>query len=102
MKLEFSPTDFRKELNFMKICPVGPICSTRTDRQTDLKLMVAFRNFAKAPNKLRLGEILCSREHKLAQFDHAWLSSSVVPLFLIGIFCEMLTTLMKIFFFYLI
>ena len=38
----------------MKIRPVEPSCSMRTDRRTDMKkLTVAFRNFAKAP-KYRL------------------------------------------------
>jgi len=68
----------------MKICRVGPSCSKRTDRQTDLKLIVAFCNFASAPNKLLFGEILYSRDHKLAKLDHACLSNSVVPLFMIG------------------
>jgi hypothetical protein len=36
----------------MKIRPVGPSYFMRTDGQTDMtKLIVAFRNFANAPNK---------------------------------------------------
>ena len=40
---------------FIKVCPVGAElfhAERRTDRQTDMtKLLVAFRNFASAPNK---------------------------------------------------
>jgi hypothetical protein len=37
--------------NFMKDRPVQPSCSVRTDRRADMtKLIVEFRNFAKAPN----------------------------------------------------
>ena len=52
MSLEF-PQQFRK-YNFMKIRPVGPEffhAKERTVGQTDMtKLIVAFRNFANAPN----------------------------------------------------
>jgi len=51
-------TDFRKisQLNFMKPIEWEPSCSMRTDgrtdRQTDMaNVMVAFRNFANAPNE---------------------------------------------------
>ena len=45
--------------NFMRVCPMGAElfhmggrAGGRTDRQTDImKLIVAFRNFAKAPTK---------------------------------------------------
>ena len=40
---------------FIKVCPVGAElfhAERQTDRQTDMtKLLVAFRNFASAPNK---------------------------------------------------
>jgi hypothetical protein len=53
-----------------------PSCSMRTDGQTDMKLIIAFRNFAKAPNKMQDGldklwksrsyeQISCSRGARL-------------------------------------
>ena len=50
MKFEFSQQIFEKVLNIIKIRPVGTE-SFHADRQTDMKLIVAFRNFAKAPKK---------------------------------------------------
>ena len=57
MKLDFLNRFFKnhKVSNFMKIHPVGAKlfhADRRTDRQTDMmKLIVAFRDFAKASNK---------------------------------------------------
>jgi len=55
-------TDFRKKLQILKIKKnkfVQSICSMRTDEKTDVtKLTVAFRNFAKAPNKKAF--VLCN------------------------------------------
>jgi hypothetical protein len=53
-KLEFFSTDFRKTFMYQiseKSFQWEPSYSMRTDGQTDkTKLIVAFRNFAKAPN----------------------------------------------------
>jgi len=53
MKLKFFLTYFQKNyqiLNFMKIHPVG--VEFHSDGRTDMtKLIVVFRNFAKAPKK---------------------------------------------------
>jgi len=38
-----------KKSNFMKILPLGASFSIRTERMTDLMLIIAFRNFANAP-----------------------------------------------------
>jgi hypothetical protein len=51
IKLEFSQQIFEKSSNFMKIRPVGAELF-HFDGRTDMtKLIVAFRNFANAPNK---------------------------------------------------
>jgi hypothetical protein len=63
MKLEFSRRIFEEfsNMKFHENPSAGADCSMRpdgemdgrTDRQTDMtKLIVAFRNFAKAPNKI--------------------------------------------------
>jgi hypothetical protein len=52
MKVEFSLQIFKKYSisNSIKIFPVEPGCSMRTDVQTDVTdLIVVFRNFANAP-----------------------------------------------------
>jgi hypothetical protein len=55
MKLESSRQIFEKKLQYQissKSVQWEPSCSMRTDKQTDMtKLIVAFRNFAKAPKK---------------------------------------------------
>ena len=54
MKPEFSRQIFRKypNIKFGEHVQRKPICSTRTDKRTDMtKLMVAFRNPADQPNK---------------------------------------------------
>jgi hypothetical protein len=57
MKLEFSRQilENTQTSKLIKIRPVGAElfnADTRMDRQTDMKLIVAFRNTANAPNKL--------------------------------------------------
>jgi hypothetical protein len=50
---QFFPTDFPKNAktsNFMKIDPVGAEFSHADGRTDTTKLVVAFRNFSKAPN----------------------------------------------------
>ena len=57
MKLEFSPQIFEKKKIFKyqisrKSGQLEPSCSIRPDRRTDtMKLIVAYRNFAKVPKK---------------------------------------------------
>jgi hypothetical protein len=57
MKLAFSPTDLKKKSqisSFIKICPVGDqLFHTDgwTDRQTHMKLILAFHNFVNVPKK---------------------------------------------------
>jgi hypothetical protein len=52
MRLEFSRQIFEElsDINFffIKVCPVGSELF-HADRQTDMKLIVAFRNFSNAP-----------------------------------------------------
>jgi hypothetical protein len=52
MKLEFSPQIFG-EVNLIKIRPVI-VELFHADKQTDMKLITAFRNFGNAPNNFRL------------------------------------------------
>jgi hypothetical protein len=55
MKLEFSSQIFIKSssINFMRLCLWEPSCSVQMDGYTDMtKLLVAFHNFEKAPNKM--------------------------------------------------
>jgi len=57
MKLEFSRNIFEKLQNsdFMKSRSTGAYCSMRTDGRTDIvKLIVAFRTFAKPPKTNQL------------------------------------------------
>jgi hypothetical protein len=58
MKLEFSRQIFEKStsINLKKSVQWELSCSMRMDRQMDMaKLIVAFRNFTKAPEKYREG-----------------------------------------------
>jgi len=61
MKLEFS-TDFRRIIKYqisLKSIQWEPNCSVRMDGNTDMtQLMVAFRNFAKAPKRGNLDATL--------------------------------------------
>ena len=56
MKLQFSEQILRKKLKYYvssKSVQWEPSCSMRTDGRTDtIKLIVAFRNFANAPNNV--------------------------------------------------
>jgi len=56
MKLEFSGEIFKKNTqisNLIKIRPVGAeLFSMRMDGRMDMNLIVAFRNFAKAPKNV--------------------------------------------------
>ena len=56
MKLEFSRQIFEKNLIYefpSESVQWEPSCFMRTDGRMDLKLIVAFRNFANAPEKFR-------------------------------------------------
>jgi hypothetical protein len=61
MKMGFSRQIFRKKTqisNLTKICPVGAELF-HADGRTDLtKLIVAFRNFAKAPQKVNITALM--------------------------------------------
>jgi hypothetical protein len=75
--------------NFIKIRPVGAEfhAGGRTDRQTDItKLIVAFRDFANAPNNVRAfftgcGSTTCSQGPKIHGGNYPWLLSVSMPAF---------------------
>ena len=83
MKLELSRQIFEKTptLNFMKIRPVATVLF-HLDRRTDMtKLIVAFRNFAKAP------KYVLSFLQSYYSFSHsqetAWFAAVLLPLYAI-------------------
>ena len=43
----------------------------RQDGRADMKLTVAFRNFANAPKTLILKKIMCVNSHNLCSFHHS-------------------------------
>jgi hypothetical protein len=68
------PADFRKKktqiLNFKKIRPVGAELF-RADGRTDMeKLIIAFRDFANAPNNVRWSSLGCSYLHPSVTFQY--------------------------------
>jgi hypothetical protein len=68
MKLQFSRQIFRKILKYkisQKSLQWAQNCSMRMDRRTDMmKLIIAFRNFAKAPKKAQIKQ---EKEGKLIE-----------------------------------
>jgi hypothetical protein len=69
MKIEFFSTDFGKVLKYQiswKSVQWEPICSMRTDGQSDMtKLIGTFRNFVKAPKKHNINNMAqCSINHQ--------------------------------------
>ena len=89
MKLEFSPQIFQNPQvsNFIKICPVGAELlngDERTDGQTDMtkKLIVAVRNFSKAPKnskffKRTVFTYCVGSSEQRAVFIHSFIQYSV-------------------------
>ena len=64
MKFEFSRFSKNIEIsNFMKIRPVGAELFHAVGRADRMKIIVAFRNFANAPNKDVTGNTIDGRGH---------------------------------------
>jgi hypothetical protein len=69
MKFEISRQIFKKHSSYlMKIRPVGDQFSKRTNRRTDMQLVIAFRDSASAPKNLKHEVVLVCIQHCLKMY----------------------------------
>jgi hypothetical protein len=74
MKLEFSRQIFENHSTYlMEIRPVGDQFSMRTNRRTEMQLVIAFRDSASAPKNMKHEVALVCIQHYLKMYIYIYI-----------------------------